>query len=104
MTVDLDTLLKFAIPILGGVCSWLWLQLQSAQNTAIANKQDIALMKQSHNSQLGRVDGMEEKIANLSDEITQVKFCLQTLEHKQDKHHIEVLNEIRNIIQQSRTL
>lgn len=93
-------LLKIIVPAMLVFGGWLWRQINSNHVKSNQNAADIALINQTLQSQGGRVDGMEEEIKKLSGEITKVKFSIQSLDHKQDKHHLELLNEIRNIYKQ----
>jgi hypothetical protein len=95
--VDIDSVINFVLVTLTLVVGWLWRLITSNSSIIYENHNNLALLKQSHDNQRGRVNGMEEKVQKLSDEITEVKFSIQSLEHKQDKHHLELLNEIRTM-------
>lgn len=88
---------KLTVPMLAAMCAWLWAQISSNRTKSNENTSAIALLDQALRSQTGKVNGMEDEVKKLSNELTQVKFSLQSLDHKQDQHHIELMNEIKNL-------
>jgi len=55
------------------------------------------LLTQTINTHKGKVELTEDKVSNLTDEMIKMKFCIQALDNKQDKNHIELLNAIAGI-------
>lgn len=97
MADEITKLLSLVVPILAVIVGWLWRQIRSNMEASTTNGRDIALLDQRLSSALGKVDGMEEKVIKLNEELTQVKFSILDLSHKQDQNHTELLNEIRSI-------
>jgi len=95
--ISISDLLKISVPLLTAMCLWLYTQIRSNMEQSTKNSQDIALQNQSMMTHIAKINAMEERVANLSDDLTQVKFSIQSLEHKQDKHHMELLSAIRQL-------
>lgn len=94
--IEFKELITIGTAIIIAFCGWLWSLIHSNTKATSDNNREIALLDQSLKSHVGKVNGMEEKVTKLSEELTQVKFSLQSLEFKQDKHHTELMNELRS--------
>lgn len=90
-------MIKISIPILLALIAWLWKMIKGNMDAANKNANRINLINQSLEVEQTKIGGMEDKVSRLSYELTEVKFNLQAIDHKQDKNHIEILGEIRNI-------
>lgn len=114
VSTDAAALIVYVIPPLMLFTGWLWRQLFSSNAFARDNakniellelklEQDVAMAKQvcemDHSVVMqivdgysGRVNTMEAKVEQFSKELISLQFTLQKVEHKQDKHHLELLN------------
>ncbi len=97
MADEITKLLGLVVPILAVIVGWLWKQIRSNMEASTSNEREIALLEQKLDSAVSEVNGMKTEIKRFSEELTQVKFNLQDLSHKQDHNHSELMNEIRNL-------
>ena len=94
-----DTALKvisIVLPLLVAVVGWLWRQINNNTKTTNTNATDIALAEQRLQSAEMNVIRIDDSVKKLSEDLTQVKFALKDLSHKQDKNHSEIMGILKS--------
>jgi len=94
ISLKFSELLLMTIPVIGAITGWIWNLTSNNTKKTNNNETEIRLLNQTINTHKGKVDSMEDKVSKLTDEMIKMKFCIQSLDNKQDKNHIELLNAI----------
>lgn len=95
--MDFLSFVKMALGILSAIIAWLWKLVKSNLDEIAEHKTEIALLQQKLDSQDNRVDGINEKVEKLGEDMNAMKFELIDIKHNQENHFASIMHELQNL-------